>query len=271
LQYWSGITQCLITNEIAFTVLYILKYKKSFNVFKNIYYLLLAANIPSAFVCVAYICYLTYEIDIALEIARMSYNYMRMFSILVVFVTYLYTVYLVRMITPKISKPSCQVTAIKTLIERLKYYPLANAICRFPLTFYELKFGYDVDVENSSEVMLAFQCMIVVITPLLSVAYLIIFLLMQPHATKHLMYRFTTGKRPIHSTVPPPQMDIAASRQQFLDEIDDISDTYLAKLLDDDASSISSDWKRFDYSTDSGVSFPLLLGEEESLRTNSNM
>lgn len=281
-QFWGGISQSIITNEIALTVLCIIYFKKSFNVFKNITILLLAANIPSLFICANYLIYLNTGYEIANEIAQQGYTYIRLLSITVIFMTYVYTVYLVKRITPKISKPSFQVTAIKTLAERLKLYPLVNAITRFPFTYYQFRFGFSVDLETASQGIFISQCLIAVITPLVSVGYLMIFLLMQPRASKHLLHRLKTGKR--------LQVEISAvgiqggeydfdvqsngNLDQFIEDADDISDTYLTKILDDDSSgyfSSGSDWKRFDYSTDSGVSFPLLLGDEESLRTNINM
>jgi hypothetical protein len=124
LQIWGGISQALISNEIAFTVLYILLFRKAFNIFKKFCLLMSFANFPSILVCILYCIYLGTGYAGLSDYTLLSYFGIRLASILAVFLIYVYTAWLVSKMKSQDSTIATQEQAIKILVSRLKYYPL---------------------------------------------------------------------------------------------------------------------------------------------------
>lgn len=195
LQIWGGISQSLISNEIAFSVLYILMFKRPFNIFKNFGLLMGFANIPSILVCIFYCVYVATGDETLNSDTLLSYSYIRIGSIFLVFLIYAYTALLVNQMKSKDPTIIIQEQAIKILVGRLKYYPLVQAISRIGYSWYEIEYGFNFNPNSVSRIQFASQCVVAIATPLGSVGYFVIFLLMQPHAYKFLKTRLTTGKR----------------------------------------------------------------------------
>ena len=82
--------------------------------------------------------------------------------------------------------------AISTLSMRLFYYPIIQAIGRSGCAWYEMTYKYNFDPdsgfnfnpERTTDTQFAAQCLMVISTPLISIGYLCIFLIMQPDAMR---------------------------------------------------------------------------------------
>jgi hypothetical protein len=76
---------------------------------------------------------------------------------------------------------------VRLLASRMKYYPILQAITRFPLSFYQFHYGYDVEDYDSSGASAGKKFALVlssICTPFLGIGFFIIFLEMQPLASK---------------------------------------------------------------------------------------
>lgn len=198
LQIYGGITQAIVSNEIAFLMYYTISYQKTFDVMKNKLIVLSIANIPSLLSSLALITYLINGDINANYFSQQSYFYIRLISIFVIIITCSLTLFTAwkitvgsdgRIIQANLSK------AIWALSRRLLYYPLVQVLARVGFSYYEIQFGFDFDLTSASDAQFAAQCFFVITTPFGAVGYFIIFLVMQPHAWNYLKSRLLTGKR----------------------------------------------------------------------------
>lgn len=92
-------------------------------------------------------------------------------------------IYLVRkMASQNGSEKTPSERAITTLVRRMIYYPIVQAVSRSGYAWYQEAYGTQMDPDKSDNVQFALLVFIGIITPTLSVGNLLIFLRMQPHA-----------------------------------------------------------------------------------------
>lgn len=184
-QVLGGTVSALTSNVIAAISLYVVLYRKSFDVLKYIYIIIGFILVPSITTVFIYLLgvlggdRLSYLQDVALSDI---YYYIRIVSIIINFVLSFGTVYLIKRLTKGKAVLSSAETALTTLAIRLMYYPILQAITRIPIAWYEAEYGFDFDPTSMSEQQFIAQCFMTVVTPLASCGYLCIFLVMQPKA-----------------------------------------------------------------------------------------
>jgi hypothetical protein len=115
-----------------------------------------------------------------------SYNIIRFMSILFNILVYLIITRKFRMLGS--SKTSKSVGPLKELASRFKFYPIAQVVCRIPVTIYQLSYGFSysgfqaVKLDHVSQVVALF--LYALSAPSCGIAYFVVFLYMQPQASE---------------------------------------------------------------------------------------
>lgn len=188
-QLFSGIGGSLASNFIAYIAFYVVYYRKSYDIIKNFKLIVLCCIIPSA-IDTALFLYGAIPKNahpyIMNDVAILGfYYYFRLVSIVLNFILFGAAAYSIRLMSSGTHTKSYQEEAISTLSRRMIYYPILQAISRSGYAWYEFEYGAQVDQSEVSTKQYSAMIFLTVITPTVSVGYLIIFLKMQPHAYEH--------------------------------------------------------------------------------------
>lgn len=192
-----GCSASFISNAMMFMVLYIVLYKSSVEIDRRIHYIHLIASIPALYLLALYIySYAANSIDL-FRFAQYSSSWLRIISIILNILPYLYMIYLLRESKSKSLTPKEIVleAIINALVCRLRYYPLVQALARIGPSWYEQQFGFDFSATNETLLQYSTSILMAILCPLASIGYLIIFLSIQPQAYLHLKSRIFTCKR----------------------------------------------------------------------------
>ena len=84
-----------------------------------------------------------------------------------------------------IQKASPELSAIRTLGIRMIYYPIVQCVGRSGWGWYAHEYGTIGDTTTKNPTMLASLYYLALITPVISIGYLTIFLVMQPAVWRH--------------------------------------------------------------------------------------
>lgn len=194
---FGGTTSTFVSNVMMFTVLYIVRNKKAFrhNFYISIVHIL--SLLPSLFVTIAYMYGFITSNANAILLAEESYTYIRIISVVLNILPYTYMSYLLHIAKIKSSgrEKSIQEKAIEALVERLKFYPLIQALARIFPSWYELTYGYDYVSATMSSQQYAMTCAVALFLPLASIGNLIAFLIMQPKSFLFLQSRLCHCRR----------------------------------------------------------------------------
>lgn len=184
-QQIGGISGSLTSNFIALITLYVVRNTRSVDIFRYYPHILIIVVTP-AFVDVTLYCLSTiHKYYYLRDIATMKvYYYIRLVSIFINFLLSIQTAIHIHRMSNKLSSGQRTVheKAIRTLAMRLIYYPIVQAISRSGCAWYEMVYNFDFDPSHATENQFIAQCFVAILTPSASVGYLIIFLIMQPHA-----------------------------------------------------------------------------------------
>ena len=193
-QILGGISSSIMSNFIAFVALYVIAKVVTLNIPKY-YFIIVAFSVLPAFV--VGVVYLTGEAQYhqhpkLAELAVLDlYYYVRLSSILLNFIFSFFTFYCINRINSHKKSKSSAEKAIGTLAMRLFYYPIVQAISRSGCAWYEYSYGvewqsggggFSLNPPHVSSLQFTSQCLMVISTPLASIGYLAIFLVMQPDA-----------------------------------------------------------------------------------------
>lgn len=183
-QISGGVGSSLFSNILASIVYYVLVYRKTVDVMKLFPWLCLIVFIPVAVNCIVYIVAYAEDSTHLYIIANLEiYYYIRLISIVLNFFLYSLTYIAARRIVGNMNaRNEILDNAIITMVSRLKYYPLIQALARSGLTVYEMQYGYDFDPNPISSERFQLQIYSALIAPSASVGYFFVFLYMQPHA-----------------------------------------------------------------------------------------
>lgn len=138
----GGTTASVISNVMIGTVFYIVKYRETIDLKKYIHKTHILCALPGLFVALFYLSASGIG-DLSLVIKSLyTYVYIRLLSIIFNIIPYIYMSYLIqrsssRNIQGRRSQ-SPQEKAIEVLVDRLKYYPLIQALARIGPTWYEV-------------------------------------------------------------------------------------------------------------------------------------
>lgn len=194
----GGCTSAFTSNIMMLSILYIVRFRKSLDVNDNIQIIHALVNIPSCIIFVVFLySLLNHSIEMAV-LAQYIYSSLRMVSIVLNIVPYLYMTYLLRISNANARSGSSDETSrlvIGTLVSRMRYYPLVQALARIAPSWYEMQYGFDFATTDVSTLRFSAAIAIAVLCPLTSIGYLIIFLITQPRAWLHLKCRILHCKR----------------------------------------------------------------------------
>jgi hypothetical protein len=187
-QLFGGVSSSLISNWIAFIAYFIIIYRQRFDIFGNFYSIMLIACLPGFANGVFYLYTMIPESDYQRDLERVAilfiYYYIRLGSIFLNFLFCGVAFYKVQLISSSklANHKSVQETAIRTLALRMVYYPIVQAISRSGYAWYEQQYGMNIDQDDVNTTQYACLIFLTIITPSVSIGYLIIFLVMQPDA-----------------------------------------------------------------------------------------
>lgn len=195
-QLQGGLTSSIISNIIAAVALYVVYYKRTVNALKYWRRIIFLAIVPGVIVNILYIIAVSgaHHNNLAGVAVLGIYYYMRLASIVLNFFCSYATALIIHQMRSQSCAKSSSETAISTLSMRLFYYPIVQAIGRSGCAWYEGAYGYNFapnrgfnfNPSDTSDQQFAAQCLMVISTPLISVGYLVIFLIMQPNAARTL-------------------------------------------------------------------------------------
>jgi hypothetical protein len=187
-QVLGGIAGSLVSNWIAFIALYIILYRRKFDIFGHYLKILASCMVPGLVDVVIFLvatCPEDAQNDELLDVSILDYYYyLRIGSICLNFIFVFVACYKVDLMSSKTSNKSEQEIAIRTLARRLILYPIVQAIGRSGYAWYEFEYGVDIDTDDPTDQQFASLIFLTIITPFVSIGYLIIFLVMQPNAYK---------------------------------------------------------------------------------------
>lgn len=206
----GGTTSSMLSNVIALVALYVVYYRKTINLMPYYYLIIAVASIPGMIVIIMYMMVLSdvkysYLVDVGLT---GIYYYTRLASIGINFVCSICTAVTVHRMKSLTNARSNAEIAINRLSMRMFYYPIVQAIGRSGCAWYEMEYGYNyqlnrtvnLDPPDTSDTEFGVQCWMTVCIPLIAVGYLVIFLIMQPDASKSvtsLMKRWDLFQGPV--------------------------------------------------------------------------
>ncbi len=187
-QLFGGVSSSLISNWIAFIAYYIIIYRERFDIFSNFYPIMISACLPGFANGVFYLAVIipqSAQKPHLINVALLDvYYYIRLGSIFLNFIFCGIAFYKVQLISSRklATHKSVQETAIRTLALRMVYYPIVQAISRSGYAWYEKQYGADIDQIDANPTQYASLIFLTIITPSVSIGYLVIFLVMQPDA-----------------------------------------------------------------------------------------
>jgi hypothetical protein len=185
-QLSCGIGSSLVSNWIAFIALYIILYRQKFNIFDYYTHILASCVLPGLVDAIIYlvaVCPADSQDDALLDFSILDYYYYtRLASIALNFIFVFLAFYKIDLMSSKTNNKSDQEMAIRTLARRLIFYPVVQAIGRSGYAWYEFEYGVNIDVDDPTQEQFASLIFLTIITPMVSIGYLIIFLVMQPRA-----------------------------------------------------------------------------------------
>ena len=188
-QLIGGIGSSVVSNWIAFILFYVVVFEKAFDIVNNYMYIILSTFITWLPIVVVFsVGALPEGSNPHLEnFANLTlYYYARLISIALNFIMIgciLYKNYRVR--SKSKTKTPAEI-AINTLCRRVMYYPILQSIGRSGYAWYEFQYGFNFSVSQAQHDPERYGLLIysAIITPTISIGYLMIFLYIEPHAYK---------------------------------------------------------------------------------------
>ena len=187
-QQIGGIGSSIMSNWIAFILFYVVVFEKTFDIVNNYMYIILSTFFIWVPVVVVYSIGAVPEGSNPrlVDFANLTYYYARLISIALNFIMIgciLYKNYKVR--SKSKIKTQAEI-AINTLCRRVMYYPILQTISRSGYAWYEFQYGFNFSSSQAEHDPERYGLLIysAIITPTVSIGYLIIFLYIEPHAYK---------------------------------------------------------------------------------------
>lgn len=203
-QIWTSTAASFVSNWISIIALLIVVFRKKFDANKYFGSILASSMLPSLFIGLLYL-------GSVIPQERKNHNgeigseklfyYIRL---LLIFINFLFCgiiIYQVEQISGHSKKPSPQEIAIKLLSRRMIFYPITQALGRLCFAVYEQIYGFDTSGATSNPTQYGWLLGVAIVTPFVSVGYLLIFLVMQPEAKRQFVDLLCM--RPINNTLSP--------------------------------------------------------------------
>jgi hypothetical protein len=182
-QDFDGFGGSIVSNFIAFTAFHVVVYRQTYDVSANFVPIVIATLVPGVICSVFYIISLSSpSYEEFHSIHNSIYYYGRLASIGINFILCISTAIFVFRMDAESSDRSGQMVAIRLLAKRMIYYPVVQAIGRSGCAWYEFEYGFKFHETNPGPEKSAAMFYLAVVTPLVSIGYLVIYLKMQPNA-----------------------------------------------------------------------------------------
>jgi hypothetical protein len=184
-QVLFGIAGSLISNWISFVALYIVVMKRKLDANQYFWKILWTSTLPALIIALLFFAAAvpqTHRNEHVYHVTEYLNYYVRLVLIGINFLFCGAILYQVELISSQTTKKSPQELAIRLLARRMIFYPIVQAIGRLGFAWYEQVYGFSIDNPHPTKTQFASMLVISIITPLVSVGYLIIFLTMQPDA-----------------------------------------------------------------------------------------
>ena len=186
-QFIGGIGSSIMSNWISFILFYVVIFEKSFDIMRNYSFILLSSVIVSIPTVIVYSIGAlpeganTFYVDIA---GLYLYFYARVITIALNFIMIGCIVYKNYRVRSKSTTKTPAEIAINTLCRRIMYYPILQTISRSGYAWYESQYGFDFSVTEAEHNQSRYAALMftAIITPTVSVGYLILFLTIEPNA-----------------------------------------------------------------------------------------
>jgi hypothetical protein len=203
----------MLSNVIAGIAFYVIYTKKSVHIIEYCPIIIAACVIPSFVTVVLYLAAMCLSAQKYLATVWVLYLHcgFRVLSIAINFCCSSATTYLTyQMSSFKGSPKSPSEIAIMIMPVRLLYYPIVQAVGSGGSVWYELQYGFnfnrnagfDYNPPNVSNTQFSAQCVMLVCAPVVSIGYLVIFIIMQPEGSRILKHLFSSGNEATNSTQP---------------------------------------------------------------------
>lgn len=185
-QLLCGIGGSVASNWIAFTAWYIITYAEKPDIAGRFHLIVLSTLVVSLPDALLYFFSVVPQEATNENLEDISiidyYYYARLASIGVNFVFCIITIYKINLMSSKKAEKSAHERAIETLVQRIIYYPIVQSLSRSGLAWYEEVYGINFSPHEATPTQYACIIFFTIVTPLASVGYLVIFLIMQPSA-----------------------------------------------------------------------------------------
>eukprot|EP01039_Chlorochromonas_danica_P005098 gene5099-5602_t len=185
-QLLCGIGGSLASNWIAFIAWYIVTYGQKPDIVGHFHLVLLSTLVVGLADALLYFFSVVPQETTNDHLEDISiidfYYYVRLASIGVNFVLCIITMYKIYLMSSKKAEKSVHERAIETLAQRMVYYPVVQALSRSGLSWYEGIYGLNFNPHEATPTQYACMIFFTIVTPMASVGYLVIFLIMQPSA-----------------------------------------------------------------------------------------
>eukprot|EP01039_Chlorochromonas_danica_P010794 gene10794-11996_t len=200
-QLLSGIGGSLASNWIAFVAWYVITFRQKPDVVGRFNLVFLSTFVPGLVDALLYFFSVVPQQATNKDLEEVSvldfYYYLRLASIGVNFVLCIITIYKISLMSSKRVEKSIQERAIENVTRRMIYYPLLQALGRSGYAWYEASYGSNIDPNQASRSQYACLIFLTIVTPLVSVGYLAIFLVMQPSAFQILKSKLRCQASPV--------------------------------------------------------------------------
>jgi hypothetical protein len=188
-QLIGGIGSSFVSNWIAFILFYVVVFKKAFDIVNNYMYIILSTFIIWLPIVVVFSIGALPEGSnphLANFANLILYYYARLISIALNFIMIGCIIYKNYRVRSKSTTKTPAEIAINTLCRRVMYYPILQSIGRSGYAWFEFQYGFNFSVSQAEHDPERYGLLIysAIITPTISIGYLIIFLYIEPHAYK---------------------------------------------------------------------------------------
>ena len=201
-QIIGGLSVAIISNIMTIVVYYVIKERRYIDILSHKEKLFALVLVPVILMLVFFLLAMLGDdrLDWLLGLQQSIYFWCRLASIVVNFIVcslaFVFVVQLNRRAFVDQSRK-----AVYTVVSRLLWYPIVQSISRSGLTVYELVYGWDFDPDTVTESQFAWQLFYSIITPMASIGYLAIYLVMQPKAWTQVAIRFGLSSDVVSSSV----------------------------------------------------------------------
>jgi hypothetical protein len=201
-QIIGGLSVAIISNIMTIVVYYVIKERRYIDILSHKGKLYAIVFAPVVLMLVFFLLAMLGDdrLDWLLGLQQSIYFWCRLASIVINFIVCsLAFVFVVQLNRKALIDQSRK--AVYTVVTRLLWYPIVQSISRSGLTVYELVYGWDFDPDVVTKAQFAWQLFYTIITPMASIGYLAIYLVMQPKAWTQVVNRFGYSTDVLSSSV----------------------------------------------------------------------